>query len=112
LGGHGRQPTLIWDFYASPHSPEAVAAGFGAEGSDSDFVLSIDIPDEFAASHSTEWTQVEQIPGTTELMESGYGWRASNEVWLSAEEANQYRQTITIYDSADGEEVRPDLVET
>jgi hypothetical protein len=60
------------------------------------FVLSIEVPDEFALQQEARF-------------EPPVRW-AFREFWLQPEEANLYIDTLKIYDSDDGEEVRPDLV--
>jgi hypothetical protein len=61
-----------------------------------DFILSIQVPDDFALVREAH----EDPP-------SGWPFR---EFWLTSEEADLYRDTLKVYDSSDGEEIRPDLV--
>ncbi len=61
-----------------------------------DFVLCIDVPDDVAR----DFRVAEEPPS---------GW-PFQEYWLSPEWANAYRHTLVVFDSDDGEEVRPDLV--
>lgn len=61
-----------------------------------DFTLSIEVPDEFALKREA----IEDPP---------IGW-PFREFWLTVEEANSYRHTLRVFDSIDGEEIRPDLV--
>jgi hypothetical protein len=61
-----------------------------------DFVLSIDVPDEFALARVVR----EEPP---------LGWPFC-EIWLKPEEANQYHHTLTAFDSISEEEVPLGLV--
>jgi hypothetical protein len=61
-----------------------------------DFVVSIEVPDDVALEHEAH----EEPP---------MGW-PFREFWLSPDLANRYRDTLKVFDSNDGEEVRPDLV--
>ncbi len=61
-----------------------------------DFVLSIEVPDEFALE--------------VEVHSDHPKGRSSREFWLAPEEANRYPDTLRVYDSQYGEVVRPDLV--
>lgn len=87
---------------AEVHGSESDDADFAVEISGGpvlfdnpgDFVLSIDVPDDLAL-------------GREVINELGWPFR---EFHLAPEEANEYRQTLKVYDSQDGEEVRPDLV--
>jgi hypothetical protein len=62
-----------------------------------DFVIQIDVPNDVAAPFEARFD-----PAPT-------GW-PFREFWLSPEVANQYHDTLRVFDSDDGEEVRPDLV--
>jgi len=55
---------------------------------------------------------MEEIPGTDglDLIESGEGRYATDEVYLSPDDANRFRDSLVVFDSSDGEPVRPDLV--
>jgi hypothetical protein len=61
-----------------------------------DFTLEIEVPADFALER-----EVHEDPPL--------GW-PFREFWLTREEANRFLDTLKVYDSADGEEVRPDLV--
>jgi hypothetical protein len=61
-----------------------------------DFVLCIEVPDELAL----QWEVKEDTPA---------GW-PFREFWLTPDQANQYRDTLVVFDSNDEEEVRLDLV--
>jgi hypothetical protein len=61
-----------------------------------DFILSIEVPNDLASQREVH----EDPPGPWPF----------REVWLAPEEANRYLDTLKVFDSNDGEEVRPDLV--
>lgn len=61
-----------------------------------DFIMSIDVPEDVLRQHQLEGDIGEE-----------FGFR---QFWLTPDEANSYRGTLAVYDSHDGEEVRPDLV--
>lgn len=75
-----------------------VTIGGGAVLADGpgDFCLSIEVPDELLAQRRLEGDIGDE-----------FGFK---QYWLSPEEANRYRDTLKVYDSEDGEEVRLDLV--
>lgn len=61
-----------------------------------DFLLTIEVPRSLAV----ERTVTEDPP---------QGW-PFQEIWLDPEEANQYRNTLKVFNFDSGDEVRPDLV--
>ena len=76
-----------------------------------DFVLSIEVPDDLAADHAPTYDDIGEMldPVTGELAGLSSDPFVSDEVWLTAEEANGYRDTLKVLDH-DQEEVRPDLI--
>jgi hypothetical protein len=67
-----------------------------------DFVLMIEVPDEFAKKFEV----VERSQGGTEREDSS---STDREFWLPEEVADRFRDTVKVYDR-DGAEVSPDLV--
>jgi hypothetical protein len=80
-----------------PQMPHTNVFGVTVEGpirldDPGDFVLSIDVPDDFALEHEV-------------------GPRhPSREFWLTPQEANRFLDTLRVYESDSGAVVRPDLV--
>lgn len=80
-----------------------------------DFVLCIDVPDDVASP----WVITEE-PGRILKKDDAGEWVDAGEAeplswpfreyWLPDTLANEYRDTLKVFDSDDGEEVRPDLV--
>lgn len=80
-----------------------------------DFVLSIEVPDDLAREHV-----VTEEPGRLYEQDDEGRWVSAGEAepaswpfrefWLSPQAAAQYWDSLTVYDSNDQEEVRPDLV--
>ncbi len=80
-----------------PHMPDTNVFGVKVEGpirldDPGDFVLAIDVPDDFA---------LEREVGPS---------HSSREFWLTPEEANRFLDTLRVYESEFGGLVPPDLV--
>jgi hypothetical protein len=67
-----------------------------------DFALALDVPDDEAA----KWEARYDPP----LRDARLGDLPYREHFLPVEVADRYRESLVVFDAADGEEVRPDLV--